>query len=124
MKDDSFRDFVLDQLAGLEARSRAMFGGHGFYCGEVFFGIVYGGTLLFKTDADTARAYQERGMKPFQPGPPGSDTTMSRYYEVPLDVLEDRTALLRWARASVAAAGPPRSARRRGSASTARRARL
>ena len=49
--DESFKDFVLDQLqelAGVEARR--MFGGCGLYRDEIFFGIVHRGRLYFKTD--------------------------------------------------------------------------
>jgi len=49
--DESFKDFVLDQLqalAGVDARR--MFGGFGLYRDEIFFGIVYRGRLYFKTD--------------------------------------------------------------------------
>lgn len=51
VKDDSVKEFVLDQLrdlGGVEAH--AMFGGHGLYRGEIFFGILYKGRLYFKTD--------------------------------------------------------------------------
>lgn len=69
MKEDSFRDFVLDQLRSLEGiRCRPMFGGHGLYLGEDFFGIVYDGRLYFKTDESTRMEYRDRGMGPFAPG--------------------------------------------------------
>ena len=39
-KDESFKDFVLDQLQGLEeVEARRMFGGYGLYRDETFFGI-------------------------------------------------------------------------------------
>ena len=41
MPNDSFKSFVLDQLGALpELRARAMFGAHGLYSGEHFFGIL------------------------------------------------------------------------------------
>jgi TfoX/Sxy family transcriptional regulator of competence genes len=41
MPDDSFKEFVLDQLSALpELHARAMFGAHGLYCGGKFFGIL------------------------------------------------------------------------------------
>lgn len=50
MASDSFLDFVLEQLAALPGlRCRSMFGGHGLYYGEQFFGIVYDSRLYFKT---------------------------------------------------------------------------
>ena len=52
MPDDSFNKFVLDQLGALPGlRARAMFGAHGIYSGEKFFGILDEGRLFFKTDA-------------------------------------------------------------------------
>jgi DNA transformation protein len=55
MPDDSFKEFVLDQLGALqELRARAMFGAHGIYCGDKFFGILHEGRLFFKTDGASA----------------------------------------------------------------------
>ena len=93
--DDSFREFVLDQLRGLgEVRCRGMFGGHGLYLGGTFFGIVYGGRLYFRTDAATRPAYAERGMSPFRPN---DRQTLTSYYEVPAEIVEDREQLAIWA---------------------------
>lgn len=96
MKDESFKDFVLDQLSALDGlRSRAMFGVHGIYAGEAFFAIVWQGRLYFKTDAKTRVAYVERGMKPFRPS---ARQSLTSYYEVPLEVIEDAAQLAVWAR--------------------------
>ena len=52
MKQDSFKDFVLDQMSDLRGVTcRAMFGGYGVYQGEVFFGIIHRGRLYLKTDS-------------------------------------------------------------------------
>ena len=49
MKDDSFKTFVLDQLQELnEVEARRMFGGHGLFQDETFFGIIHKGRLYFK----------------------------------------------------------------------------
>jgi len=94
-KHDGFKDFVLDQLSGLRGlTSRAMFGGYGLYYGKVFFGIVHKGRLYFKTNALTAPQYRERKMKPFSPN---AEQTLTSYYEVPVDILEDSGELTRWA---------------------------
>jgi DNA transformation protein len=104
MPDESFKDYVLDQLSTLpEVRARAMFGGHGVYQGAHFFAILVEGRLYFKTDAATRRAYEERGMEPFTYEQAGRMTTM-HYFEVPPDVLEDRAALVEWAKCAVAVA--------------------
>jgi DNA transformation protein len=101
---DSFKDFVLDQLAALpELRARAMFGGHGLCSGDKFFGILFSGRLYFKVNDRTKAAYEARGMEPFTYEMPKRTITMS-YYEVPADILENRNELLDWARESVAIA--------------------
>jgi len=100
MKDASFKMFVLEQLGGLRpVTCQAMFGGHGLYLEDVFFGIIAGGRLYFKTDETTRARYAELGMEPFRPSP---KQTLSSYWEVPLDVLEDAAELCRWARTAVA----------------------
>ncbi len=114
MADDSFKSFVLDQLSALsELRARAMFGGHGLYSGERFFGILDEGRVYFKADELTCAAYESRGMSPFTYEMKGRVMTMS-YYEVPPDVLEDRDEAVVWAKEAiqVAAKKPVRAARK------------
>lgn len=101
MADTSFRDFVLEQLAGLPALvCKRMFGGYGLYAADVFFGIIHRGVLYFRTDENSRAAYVEQGMRPFMPGPRQS---LKAYYEVPAGVLEDAEQLQDWARRAVAA---------------------
>jgi DNA transformation protein len=101
MADDSFKAFVLDQLSALsELRARAMFGGHGLYSGDRFFGILDEGRVFFKVDDITRAAYESRGMPPFTYEMKGRVMTMS-YYEVPPDVLEDRNEAFVWANQAI-----------------------
>ncbi|HEY2917933.1 MAG TPA: TfoX/Sxy family protein, partial [Candidatus Binatia bacterium] len=61
MKDDSFKDFVLDQLLELDdVEARRMFGGYGLYRDEIFFGIIHKGRLYFKIDDSTVGEYRKR----------------------------------------------------------------
>jgi DNA transformation protein len=100
LKEDSLREFVLDQLDGLGAlECRGMFGGHGFYCDGLFFGILFEGRLYFKTDPASRKRYQALGMKPFRPTP---RQMLRTYYEVPATVLESTEQLRDWARDAVA----------------------
>jgi DNA transformation protein len=106
--DDSFKEFVLDQLSALpDMRAKAMFGAHGIYSGEHFFGILDEGRLFFKTDAASQADYTARGMGPFTYESRGKVMTMS-YHEVPPEVLEQPLELAIWARRAiqVAAAKP------------------
>jgi DNA transformation protein len=110
MADESFKEFVLDQMSALpELRARAMFGAHGLYSGGRFFGILDEGRLFFKTDAQSQADYTARGMGPFTYESKGKVMTMA-YHEVPLDVLENREELVAWAhRAIQIAAGSKKS---------------
>ena len=100
MPDDTFRDFVLDQLQLLgQVDCRRMFGSYGLYHDGVFFGILPQGRLYFKTNAVTRMAYVQRGMQPFRPS---ARQTLKNYYEVPVDILEDHEQLTVWARQAVA----------------------
>ena len=102
MRNESFKDFVLDQLGEMpELTSKAMFGGYGLYHRTTFFGIIHKGRLFFKTNALTQPLYRARGMQPFRPN---SKQTLKQYYEVPVDILEDPQELAVWARY---AAHPP-----------------
>jgi DNA transformation protein and related proteins len=109
MPDDSFKEFVLDQLSALpDVRAKAMFGAHGLYSGEHFFGILDDGRLFFKTNAASQADYTARGMGPFAYESRGKVTTMS-YHEVPPDILEQPLELVEWARKAIAiAASKPR----------------
>jgi DNA transformation protein and related proteins len=91
--DADFIAYVLDQLDDPTARARAMFGGHGLYRGERFFGIVFRGRLYLKVDDATRPEFETRGMGPFRPGP---GTTMRGYFEVPPEVLEEAPVFRRW----------------------------
>jgi DNA transformation protein len=111
-KDDTFRDFVLDALAGLpDLRSKAMFGGVGLYMGEKFFGIVWNGRLYFKVDDESRAEYEARGSKPFVYSRDGKKATMS-YFEVPAELLEDSERLRAWA-VGAAAASPAVKAKKK-----------
>jgi DNA transformation protein len=104
MADDSLKSFVLDQLSALPGlRAKAMFGGHGLYQSDRFFGILMEGRLYFKVDDASRAAFVERGMGPFT-YEKARRTLAMNYFEVPPDVLENREELLAWANRAVRAA--------------------
>ena len=98
-KDESFKDFVLDQLHELDdVEARRMFGGYGLYQDETFFGIIHKGRLYFKIDASTIGEYRKRKMKPFRPN---GKKTLKSYYQVPVEIMEDANRLSEWAKKAV-----------------------
>jgi len=113
MPDDSLKSFVLDQLSALpDLRAKAMFGGHGLYQADRFFGILMEGRLYFKVDDASRVAFVERGMGPFT-YEKARRTLAMNYFEVPPDVLENREELAAWAnRAIQAAAAHPKNRQR------------
>jgi len=116
MRDDTFKEFVLDQLCALpELRARAMFGGHGLYSGANFFGILIEGRLYFKVDETNRAEYAANGMEPFT-YTHGNKVLAMSYYEVPPDILEDREQAAAWADQSIrlAAAAAARKGARPG----------
>jgi DNA transformation protein and related proteins len=96
------RERIMGDLTGLGPIAiRPIFGGQGIYWRNVIFGIVFGGRLYFKVDDQSKGDYVTRGMPPFRPN---ERQTLKSYYEVPPDVLDDREALLSWAREAIRAA--------------------
>ncbi|MFC1704023.1 TfoX/Sxy family protein [Candidatus Omnitrophota bacterium] len=78
--------------------SRPMFGGLGLYQRETFFGIIFQDRLFFKTDESTRKDYEKCGMEPFRPN---EKQTLKNYYEVPVDVFENREKLVGWAEKAI-----------------------
>jgi len=112
-RDDSFKTFVLDQLSALpDVRAKAMFGAHGLYSGDHFFGILDEGRLFFKTDAASQADYTARGMSAFTYESRGKVLTMA-YHEVPPEILEQPQELSDWARKAIQLVAKPRHARRK-----------
>ena len=117
MPDDSFKEFVLDQLGALpDVCARAMFGAHGLLFRRKLFRDPGQGRLFFKTDAQSQADYTERGMGQFTYESRGKVMTMG-YHEVPPDVLENREELAAWARRAIQIAADnrksPKSSRRK-----------
>jgi DNA transformation protein and related proteins len=93
---ESYREYVMEQLETVgPVQSRKMFGGVGIYLGDLFFALIAQNTLFFKVDDTTRDDFIKADMKPFKPY---KDKPMTmQYYEVPIDVLEDRSEMQIWA---------------------------
>ncbi|ODA39476.1 TfoX/Sxy family protein [Desulfosporosinus sp. BG] len=93
---ESYKEYVVDQLGKLGFITvKKMFGGAGLYYDGLIFGILANDVLYFKVDDSNRSDYERVGMEPFQPF---EDKPMVMpYYEVPVDVLENRELLADWA---------------------------
>jgi DNA transformation protein len=96
----AFQKFVEEQLNGIAGlQFRKMFGGHGIYAGEVFFGILHGERLYFRTNEETRARYVSAGMSWFVT--PGQKKSVKAYYEVPLAAIEQVQELRVWAQEAI-----------------------
>ena len=92
---DSFSEMIIEQLEQLPLfRSKRMFGGIGLFCADRFFGLIYRGSVYFRTDDVTRTAYTDLGMHYFQPN---EKQYLKKYFEVPANIIEDNEAFLSWA---------------------------
>jgi DNA transformation protein len=85
-------------------RTKAMFGGYGFYCDELFFAVFADETLYLKADAESAETFRQAGGEPFQVTyKDGRQETMN-YWTVPEEALENPAAMRPWGKLALAAA--------------------
>ena len=93
---DEYLEYVLDQLRTFgDVTYRKMFGGIGLYLLGKFFALIADDVLYFKVDDDNRSDYEDASMEPFKPFDDKPNTM--QYYEVPIDILENRDNLKTWA---------------------------
>lgn len=108
---ESYRDFVLEQLGRvMPVTGKSMFGGVGLYADGMFFGLIAEDRLYFKVDDTTRSDFERLVMEPFRPF--GEDSAM-RYYEVPVDVVEDPVQLAPWMRRAINVAADAKRRKRK-----------
>lgn len=94
---EEYLTYVIDQLECIgPVQSRRMFGGAGLYFNGLFFALIADDVLYFKVDDSNRSDYESADMGPFCPFP--DKPYVMQYYEVPIEVLENRDALRDWAR--------------------------
>ena len=99
---EEFLTFILDQLSEFgEVDTKRMFGGVGIFKEGLMFGMIGGNSFRLKVDESNQKDYEEKGMKPFSSEKKKKGMP---YWEVPPDVLENRTELAKWAEKSFAIA--------------------
>ena len=92
---EGYLTYVLDQLEGLGSITvKKMFGGAGLYLDSVFFALIADDVLYFKVDNSNQQDYENAGMEAFMPF--GEKSHIMHYFEVPVDVLEDKDKLKIW----------------------------
>jgi DNA transformation protein len=85
-------------------RSKAMFGGWGFYCDDLFFAIIANDTLYLKADTESAEQYRAAGGEPFRYARKDGRTETMNYWTVPEEAMETPNGMRPWAQHALAAA--------------------
>ena len=85
------------------ARSRRMFGGHGFYVDDLFIGLIVDERLYLKADASTRASFEAAVCQPFVYDAAGKSVTMG-YFSAPEEAMESPPLMQPWARLALAAA--------------------
>lgn len=100
--NEDYLNYIIDQLSEFGTVDiKRMFGGIGLFHQGLMFGKIGGETFRLKVDQHNQKDYEDKGMKPYysekkKKGMP--------YWEVPVDILEDKDALASWATKSYEAA--------------------
>ena len=84
--------------------TKAMFGGWGFYCDDLFFALVAHETLYLKADGQSAALFSEAGGEPFRFSYKDGRVETMNYWTVPETALESPAEMLPWGREALAAA--------------------
>lgn len=92
------------------ARSRRMFGGHGFYVDDLFIALIAYERLYLKADASTRAAFEAAGCQPFVYDGAGKSVTLG-YFSAPEEAMESPPLMQPWARLALAAALRARAAK-------------
>ena len=98
-----FLDYVThDLLSKLkDVTTKLMFGGFGLYQGRVFFAIIANDVLYFKADDTTRAKYESAGSKPFSYLTKSGKEVVMTYWQVPAEIMENKSAAAEWALESV-----------------------
>jgi DNA transformation protein len=99
-----FVEFAVELLGNVgPVRSRAMFGGHGIYCGDRMIGLVDDDEIFLKTDPETRPRFEEAGCRQWvYTG--GRKETRTSYFRPPDEAHESPEAMEPWGRLALEAA--------------------
>ncbi len=97
--NEDYLEFIKDQLSNITPfETKRMFGGVGFFKNGLMFGMLGKGVFRLKVDETNQQEYEDQGMKPLmsKTGKKGMP-----YWEVPVEVFEDKSELTSWVQKSI-----------------------
>lgn len=111
---EGFVEYAIEQLAGLGGLARErFFGGVALKSHGVMFAMVMDGALYFAVDERLRERYRRLGSRCFSYDTKKGRVEVTRFYEVPADLIEDAEGLTAAARESVGAAVRAPASRKR-----------
>lgn len=93
------------------ARSRRMFGGHGFYVDDLFVALAAGERLYLKADDGSRPRFDAAGCEPFEYDTRDGRKTVLGFWTAPEEALESPALMQPWARLAMEAALKARNAK-------------
>jgi DNA transformation protein len=92
-----FLQYALDLFNPLgRLTSKTLFGGNAILKNNITFAMVFDGSIYLKTDKNTVKKYLDLDSKPLS-YKKNNKTISLRYYEIPIEVLDDEDQLIQWA---------------------------
>jgi DNA transformation protein and related proteins len=99
-----YQDFILDLLRPLAPMPRRMFSGVGLFHSGAMFALLVRDTTYLRVDDKTRERFEQAGSAPFSYSRAGRQVSLSAYYVLPEDLLDQPDELLQWAREAIEAA--------------------
>ena len=100
--NEDYLNYIKEQIAEFgEVEFKKFFGGAGLFHEGLLFGMIGGDVFRLKVDEYNRNDFEQKGMRPYF-----SNTKKigMPYWEVPEEILEDKTELAKWADKSFQAA--------------------
>lgn len=94
-------------------RSRPMFGGHGLYLDDLFFGLIAYDKFYLKTDEQNRGDYVKAKVKPFSFESARKGLVVTSYWQCPDAVMKDARKLRQWIGKALDAARRKKAAKRK-----------
>jgi DNA transformation protein and related proteins len=96
-KSDAIIESLASSLTPLGVfRSRPMFGGHGLYLDDLFFGLIAYDKFYLKTDEQNRADYVKAKAKPFSFESTRKGLVVTSYWQCPDVVMKDARKLRQW----------------------------
>jgi DNA transformation protein and related proteins len=94
---NEFLQYALDLFSFLGRLStKTLFGGNAILKNNITFAMVFDGSIYLKTNKNTVKKYLDLNSKPLS-YKKNNKTINLRYYEIPVEILDDEDQLIEWA---------------------------